>query len=176
LLFGSTSKISFAGAGLAVMGGSRANLDWMRWHLSKTTIGPDKLNQLRHVRFFQNFAGIQHHMLEHARLLRPKFQAVADVLLRELEGLARWTRPEGGYFVSLDTVPGAAARVVELADQAGVKFTSAGATFPYGQDPNDQNIRIAPTLPDRSEIEQAMQVLCVCVKLATLELVERAGC
>ncbi len=173
-LFASTSKISFAGSGLALMGGSRANLDWMRRHLSKLTIGPDKLNQLRHVRFFGNFAGIEAHMKRHAALLRPKFECVDRVLSEALPtGLARFSKPRGGYFVSFDTLPGCARRVVELAGEAGVKLTAAGATFPYSRDPNDQNIRIAPTLPSLAEIEQAMQVFCVCVRLATLERLDQ---
>jgi DNA-binding transcriptional MocR family regulator len=170
-LFGSTSKISFAGAGIAVMVGSEANMSWMRLHLSMSTIGPDKLNQLRHVRFFKDSAGIFAHMKRHADIIKPKFDAVERILSERLSslGIATWTKPTGGYFVSFDTPKGCAKRVVELAKDAGVKLTSAGATFPYGKDPNDQNIRIAPTLPSLSEIETAMEVFAVCVKLAALE-------
>ena len=175
LLFGSTSKISFAGAGVAVMGGSPANMDWMRGHLSMMTIGPDKLNQLRHVRFFKDMAGIEAHMAKHAAIIAPKFDAVDRVLSRELAGLqlATWNKPIGGYFISFDAVAGCASRVVELARKAGVTLTNAGATFPYGKDPNDQNIRIAPSLPSLAEIEEAMGVFAVCVKLATLEQLSR---
>ncbi len=171
LLFGSTSKISFAGAGVSAVGGSAANMAWLRGHLSKMTIGSDKLNQLRHVRFFRDAAGIAAHMRRHAAILRPKFEAVQRKLEAQLAParLATWTRPTGGYFVSLDTADGCAARVVQLAKDAGVKLTAAGATFPYGKDPRDRNIRIAPTLPPTSELELAMDVLCTCVKLATLE-------
>lgn len=171
LLFGSTSKITFAGAGVSVMGGSEANMAWMRAHLSKSTIGPDKLNQLRHVRFFQDFDGIVRHMQKHAAILKPKFDAVERVLSEQLSGLGLgfWTQPQGGYFVSFDTPEGCARRVVELAAQAGVKLTAAGATYPYGKDPKDSNIRIAPTLPSLPEIETAMEVFAVCVQLAALE-------
>lgn len=171
LLYGSTSKISFAGAGIAVMGGSEANMAWMRGHLGVSTIGPDKLNQLRHVRFFKNFDGLLAHMRRHAEIIKPKFDAVERVLSRELGllGIASWTRPQGGYFVSFDTPDGCAKRVVQLAQGAGVKLTSAGATFPHGKDPRDRNIRIAPTLPSLGEIETAMEVFAVCVKLAALE-------
>lgn len=171
ILFGSTSKISFAGAGVAVMGGSEANMDWMREHLSKMTIGSDKLNQLRHVRFFQNLAGIEAHMKKHAAILRPKFETVDRILGEQLGGLAiaSWNEPTGGYFINFDTLEGCASRVVSLAKAAGVKLTAAGATFPYGKDPRDSNIRLAPTLPPLSELEQAMNVFAVCVKLATLE-------
>ncbi|MBM4363740.1 MAG: aminotransferase class I/II-fold pyridoxal phosphate-dependent enzyme [Deltaproteobacteria bacterium] len=169
-VFGSTSKVSHAGAGVAMMGGSERNVAWLRGHRSRFTIGPDKLVELRHVRFFRDMAGIGAHMAKHAAILKPKFEAVERVLTRELggTGLARWTRPEGGYFVSLDTAPGGAKAVVKLAADAGVKLTEAGATFPYGRDPEDRNIRIAPSLPKLAEIESAMEVLSVCVKLAAL--------
>jgi DNA-binding transcriptional MocR family regulator len=171
LLFGSTSKITFAGAGIAVMGGSEANLAWMRSHLSLSTIGPDKLNQLRHVRFFKDFDGLLVHMDRHAAIIKPKFDVVERILERELAGLgvAEWTRPVGGYFISVDTPEGCAKRVVQLAQGAGVKLTSAGATFPHGKDPKDRNIRIAPTLQTLAEIETAMEVFAVCVKLAAIE-------
>lgn len=170
-VFGSTSKITFAGAGLAAMGGSAANIDWMRKHRSMMTIGPDKISQLRHVRLLPDENALMKHMDKHAALIRPKFDKVQEILKRELGGtdLARWTEPTGGYFVSLDTLDGCAKRVVALANEVGVKLTAAGATFPLGKDPRDRNIRIAPTLPGLSEIEQAMEVLCCCVKLASLE-------
>ncbi len=170
LLFGSTSKISFAGAGIAIMAGSERNMAWMRDHRSKSTIGPDKINQLRHVRFFRDMDGIAAHMRKHAAILRPKFELVDAVLRRELEpsGVATWTRPLGGYFTSLDTPDGCARAVVKMAAEAGVKLTEAGATFPYGRDPRDRNIRIAPSLPRLDEIGPAMEVLAVCVKRVAL--------
>jgi DNA-binding transcriptional MocR family regulator len=170
-IIGSTSKVSFAGAGLAMVGASASNLAWLRSGLSIQTIGPDKLNQLRHVRFFRDMAGITAHMRKHAQILRPKFEAVQDVLERELggTGVASWSRPRGGYFVSLDTPPGCAKKVVALAAEAGVKLTAAGATFPLGKDPKDSNIRIAPSLPSLDEIRTAMELLAICVKLAAIE-------
>ena len=170
-VYGSTSKITFAGAGLSAMAASESNIAWMTKHQSFATIGPDKLNQLRHVKFFGDVAGIEAHMKKHAQVLRPRFAAVQSVLRNELgdAGLATWSDPKGGYFVSLDTLPGCAKRTVELAKDAGVKLTKAGATFPYGKDPNDSNIRIAPSLPTVEEITTAMEVLAVCIKLATLQ-------
>jgi DNA-binding transcriptional MocR family regulator len=169
LEFASTSKISFAGAGVAVMATSAANVADAKKHLGIQTIGPDKLNQLRHVRFFKDAAGVKAHMQKHAALLRPKFEAVTRVFERELggSGLAAWTQPRGGYFVSLDTLDGCASEVVKLADQAGVKLTPAGATFPLGQDPRNRNIRVAPSLPPASQVETAMEVVALCVKLAS---------
>jgi DNA-binding transcriptional MocR family regulator len=166
-IIGSTSKVSFAGAGLAMVGGSAANLAWLRGSLSIQTIGPDKLNQLRHVRFFRDMAGIVAHMHKHAGILRPKFEAVQDVLEKELgrTEVATWSRPRGGYFVSLDTPHGCAEKVVALAAEAGVKLTAAGATFPLGKDPHDCNIRIAPSLPSLDEIRTAMELLAICIQL-----------
>ncbi len=171
LVFGSTSKISWAGAGIAAMASSATNVADAKKHLSFQTIGPDKMSQLRHVRLFKNLAGIKAHMQKHAAVIRPKFQAVQAVFAKELGGLgiARWTEPRGGYFISLDTEKECAARVVKLADEAGVKLTSAGATFPYGKDPDDRNIRIAPTLPPLQQVELAMQVVALCVKIASLD-------
>jgi DNA-binding transcriptional MocR family regulator len=170
VVFASTSKISFAGAGVAALASSPANVADIKRHLFFQTIGPDKLNQLRHVRFFRNLDGIHAHMQKHAALLRPKFEAVAGIFQRELGGLgvATWTRPRGGYFVSLDTPDGCATQVVRLADQAGVKLTAAGATFPYGRDPRDRNIRIAPSLPPLEQIEVAMEVVAVSVALTSV--------
>jgi len=170
LEFASTSKISFAGAGVAVMAASPANVADAKKHLAIQTIGPDKLNQLRHVRFFKNAAGVKAHMQKHAALLRPKFDAVTRIFERELggSGLAAWTKPRGGYFVSLDTLDGCAKEVVSLANQAGVKLTAAGATFPYGKDPRDRNIRVAPSLPPLDQIRAAMEIVCVCVGLASI--------
>jgi DNA-binding transcriptional MocR family regulator len=166
LIFGSTSKVSFPGAGIALAAGSTANMEWLRSRLSAQTIGPDKINMLRHVLYFENMQGILKHMDKHARIIGPKFRAVQEILQRELEdtGLATWTRPQGGYFVSLDTKPGCAAAVVSLAGGLGVKFTKAGATWPYGKDPRDSNIRIAPTLPSLEQIRIAVEVLAVCIK------------
>jgi DNA-binding transcriptional MocR family regulator len=169
LEFASTSKISFAGAGVAVMATSAANVADAKKHLSIQSIGPDKVNQLRHVRFFKDAAGVKAHMQKHAALLRPKFDAVTRIFERELggSGLAAWTQPRGGYFVSLDTLDGCAVEVVKLADEAGVKLTPAGATFPLGKDPRNRNIRVAPSLPPASQVETAMEVVTLCVKLAS---------
>jgi DNA-binding transcriptional MocR family regulator len=167
--FASTSKISFAGAGVAVLASSPANVADAKKHLAIQTIGPDKLNQLRHVRFFKDAAGVKAHMQKHAALLRPKFEAVTRIFERDLggSGLAAWTKPRGGYFVSLDTLDGCASEVVKLADEAGVKLTPAGATFPLGKDPRNRNIRVAPSLPPTSQVETAMEVVTLCVKLAS---------
>lgn len=167
-IFGSTSKISFAGAGISAFGGSPANVEWMRGHRGFRTIGADKLNQLRHVRFFGDAEGVRAHMRLHAALLRPKFAAVQRGLTERLAGtgLASWTQPSGGYFVSLDTQPGKARRVFELAARAGVALTPVGATFPHGRDPEDRNIRIAPTLPPEDELERAITVLATAILCA----------
>lgn len=167
-MFASTSKITFAGAGISAFAASEANLKWFLSHYAMTTIGADKINQLRHVRFFENVGGIHAHMDRHARILRPKFDAVHTVFEKALGPLraARWTRPRGGYFVSLDVADGKASRVVSLAAEAGVKLTPAGATFPYGKDPRDRNIRIAPTFPTLPELEQAASVVATAVLVA----------
>jgi DNA-binding transcriptional MocR family regulator len=170
LIFGSTSKVSYAGAGIAVMGASEKNVAWMRNHRSKSTIGPDKISQLRHVRFFKNMDGVRAHMKLHAAILKPKFDAVVRIFERELAGKgAEWTNPLGGYFISLDTLDGCARTVVKMAAEVGVKLTEAGATYPQGKDPRDRNIRIAPSLPKLAEIETAMEVVAVCVERATLQ-------
>ena len=170
-LLGSTSKITFAGSGMAAIGGSLENMSWMKKHLTISTIGPDKINQVRHCRFFGDFEGLKKHMVKHGDLIRPKFEIVISILEDQLGGknLATWTNPKGGYFISLDTNEGCAKRVVALANEAGVKLTSAGATFPYNNDPKDTNIRLAPTLPSVEEIKQAMQVVCLCIELADAE-------
>ncbi|MEE9306296.1 MAG: aminotransferase class I/II-fold pyridoxal phosphate-dependent enzyme [Spirochaetia bacterium] len=170
LIFGSTSKVSFPGAGIAVMAGSGNNVEWVRGRLFFQTIGPDKINMLRHVLYFKNMKGILDHMDKHARIIAPKFQAVQEILERELGGkdVATWTEPQGGYFVSLDTKPGRAAAVVALAGELGVKFTKAGATWPYGKDPHDSNIRIAPTLPSLEQIRTAVEVLAVCIQRVSM--------
>lgn len=169
-VFASTSKISFAGSGVAAMASSPANVADAKKHLGIQTIGPDKVNQLRHVRFFKDYKGLLSHMQRHAELLRPKFEAVTSIFERELggKGIASWTSPRGGYFVSLDTLDGCAKEVVRLANKAGVKLTGAGATYPNGRDPRDRNIRIAPSMPPLDQIRIAMDVVAVCVQLASV--------
>ena len=171
LIFGSTSKISFPGGGVAFMGSSERNCAWARERLFVQTIGPDKVNILRHVLYFKDMAGILAHMEKHARILKPKFDAVDRILTRELqgEGVATWTRPQGGYFTSLDTADGLASKAVKLAASVGVKVTPAGSTFPYKKDPRDRNIRIAPSFPGLAALEKATEVLAVCIKKAALE-------
>ena len=171
LIFGSTSKISFASAGLAVMAGSKANMDRARKQMSFQTIGPDKLNQLRHVKFFKNTAGIETHMLKHTAILKPKFDAVQDALESGLGGknIASWSKPAGGYFVSIDTMEGCAGPVVQMAADAGVKLTPAGSTFPYMQDPLNRNIRLAPSFPTLDNIRQAMQLVRICIQLISID-------
>jgi len=171
IVFGSTSKISFAGAGVAALASSPANVADVKQHSAIQTIGPDKINQLRHVRFFKDYAGVLQHMQRHAELLRPKFEAVTEAFAKKLggKGVATWTKPRGGYFVSLDTRDGCASEVVRLADGAGVKLTAAGATFPHGKDPRDRNIRIAPSMPPLAQVRAAMEVVTVCVLLASLK-------
>ncbi len=170
-ILGSTSKITFAGAGIAAIGGSVANMNWIRKQLAISTIGPDKINQVRHTRFFGDFSGLKDHMKKHGALIKPKFEVVTSILQDKLggRGLATWTNPKGGYFISLDTNEGCAKKVVSLAAEAGVKLTAAGATFPYKNDPKDTNIRLAPTLPSIEEIKQAMEIVCLCVELADAE-------
>ena len=167
----STSKITFAGGGVAAVGGSKENMDWYRGHLFFSTIGPDKLNQVRHVRFFKTISGLHNHMKRHAQLLKPRFDKTLEVLNNQLgtTGLANWTKPKGGYFISLNVPKGCAKRVVELAAEAGVKLTGAGATYPLKLDPNDSNIRLAPSCPSVDEIEQAMEIVCLAVKIAAIE-------
>ena len=170
LQFGSTSKVTFAGAGVAFLG---ADADWLSGfakHLSFRTIGPDKVNQLRHLRFLPDVSAIEAHMARQAALIKPKFEAVLQVLEKELAGqeFGQWTTPQGGYFISFDTLPGLAKNVVALAAAVGVKLTPAGATYPYGQDPTDSNIRLAPTYPCLEDVERCAQVFALCVKLATL--------
>lgn len=171
LIFGSTSKISFAGGGLAIVAASETNLNWIKKLLAVQTIGPDKLNQLRHVRFFKDFAGIISHMRKHAAIIKPKFDKVFEVFDRELagKGIASWTKPNGGYFISLNTLEGCAKKVVAMAAEAGVTLTPAGATYPYGKDPLDRNIRIAPTFPTLDELNTAMEILAVCIQLTSVE-------
>jgi len=171
LIFGSTSKISFASAGLAMMAGSKAGMDRARKQMSFQTIGPDKLNQLRHVGFFKNMAGIEDHMKKHAAILKPKFDAVQSALEAELgeKNIASWSKPTGGYFVSVDTMEGCAAPVIRMAAEAGVKLTPAGSTFPYMQDPLDRNIRLAPSFPPLEDIRLAMELVGICIQLVSIE-------
>lgn len=169
--FCSTSKISFPGGGLAVICASKDNIDFIKGQMAFQTIGFDKLNQLRHAKFFKNFAGIEEHMRFHAAIIRPKFEIVLYMLEKELmpRGIGRWTRPKGGYFISFNGPEGTAKRIVALAKDAGVVLTSAGATYPYGKDPHDSNIRIAPTYPSVSDLRQAMELFCICARMATVE-------
>jgi DNA-binding transcriptional MocR family regulator len=170
-VFGSTSKITLAGGGVAFFGSSPANVTWFLGHLSKRTIGPDKLNQLRHLLFLRDEAGVLEHMRRHRDLLRPKFDAVDRILREQLEGtgLASWSAPRGGYFVCLDVLDGCARQVVRRCAQAGVTLTPAGSTHPYGDDPRDRTIRIAPTHPTLGEVEMAMQGLAASVRLVGYE-------
>lgn len=167
--FCSTSKISFAGDGISAVASSQSNLADLRNYLKYETIGPDKINQLRHVRYFRNIQGVHAQMRKHADILRPKFEMVEKVLEEELGGLgiAEWNNPKGGYFISLNTLPGCAREVVRLCQEAGVKFTAAGATFPYGHDPEDRNLRLAPSFATLEEIEQATRILAACIKEAS---------
>ncbi len=166
--FFSTSKITFPGAGVAILASSPANLEEVKKHMGVQTIGHDKINQLRTVKFLKNADGVRAHMRRLAQELRPKFDIVLSTLERELagSGLASWAKPEGGYFVAVDTLPGCAKEVVALAGNAGVVMTGAGATFPYKKDPADRNIRIAPTYPTCEELQTAIDLFCICVKLA----------
>ena len=168
--FGSTSKVTFAGAGLAFLGSSESNVKRFAKHLGMITIGPDKVNQLRHLKFFGDYNGLLDHMAKHAELLTPRFDAVLDHLNKGFSesDLGTWTTPEGGYFVSFDTKPGLAKEVIKLAGDVGVKLTPAGATFPYGDDPEDKNIRLAPSFPNLNDINKTMEVFVVCVKLASV--------
>lgn len=171
VLYASTSKITFPGAGVAFLGSSPANVAWYQSHLAAQSIGPDKVNQLRHALFFGDADGVRAHMRRHRDVVAPKFAAVDEILTDRLagQGVATWTRPAGGYFVSLDVVPGTAARVVRLAQEAGIALTPAGATFPYGKDPQDANIRLAPTMPPLDEVRAAMDGVATCVLLAAAE-------
>jgi DNA-binding transcriptional MocR family regulator len=171
LVFSSFSKVSFAGASVTCMASSSSNCDYIRKRLSAQTIGPDKLNQLRHVRFFKDAAGVKAHMEKHAVILRPKFKLVLDTMRNELTGLgiAEWTEPSGGYFVSFNSLEGCAKKIISLCAEAGVSLTPAGATFPNGYDPLDRNIRIAPTYPSLADLGEAMEIFCTAVKLASVE-------
>ncbi len=171
-IFASTSKITFSGAGVAVVASGSGNIAWINKNLGIRTIGYDKINQLRHVLYFNNYQGLLEHMKKHSAVISPKFSVVVESLEREIAPLAigSWTNPEGGYFVSFDSLPGCAKRIVSLCKEAGVTLTGAGAAFPYGKDPEDKNIRIAPTYPSVEELKTAMEIFCLSVKIASAEL------
>lgn len=171
VLFCSTSKITFPGAGVAAMAASENNMKVFKERYNYEVISYDKLNMLRHVRYFKDFDGIMEHMQKHKEVLRPKFDIVLNALESNLKpvGIGEWTNPNGGYFVSIDVLSGTAKRVVQLCKDAGVVMTGAGATYPYGKDPDDKNIRIAPTFPPNDELITAMDVFCICTKLAACE-------
>ena len=167
--FTSTSKISFPGSGIAALATSDENIRWLKNYLSTSTIGYDKVNQLRHVRFFKNLDGIMKQMEKHADILRPKFEMVEKILDEELTGLnATWTKPNGGYFISLE-VPGHAKEIVKMCKDLGVELTPAGSAYPYHNDPNNSNIRIAPSYPSLKDLELATRILCLCVKMELLK-------
>jgi DNA-binding transcriptional MocR family regulator len=171
LVFASTSKITFAGAGVSFLGGSLGNIAWYLQYARRKSIGPDKVNQLRHLRFFGDADGVRLQMQRHQALLAPKFAVVLEILEDRLgeSKIASWTDPKGGYFVSLDVLPGTARRTVALAKDAGIAVTEAGATFPYRKDPEDKNIRIAPTFPAEPELREAIDGLATCALLAATE-------
>ncbi|MBP3857025.1 MAG: aminotransferase class I/II-fold pyridoxal phosphate-dependent enzyme [Ruminiclostridium sp.] len=171
LMFASTSKVSFPGAGVACIGASKENIDYIKSKMTYQTIGFDKLNQLRHVRFFKDFNGMVKHMELHRAIIAPKFRIVLDTLNREIapHAIGGWHAPKGGYFISFTGFDGTAKRIVELCKDAGVVLTGAGATYPYGNDPYDNNIRIAPTYPSEEELQKAMDIFCNSVKFATVE-------
>jgi DNA-binding transcriptional MocR family regulator len=175
-VFASTSKMSFAGSGVAAFASSQNNVKYAKTMISAQSIGPDKINQLRHLALFPDLASLRVHMNKHAALLQPKFARVEQILSDELSNfdVAHWTRPRGGYFTSLDLLGASAKRTIELSAELGVKLTAAGAPFPYGIDPDDANIRIAPSFPNLDDIDTAMRVLCLCVKLASVEAVMTA--
>jgi DNA-binding transcriptional MocR family regulator len=178
LMFSSFAKISLAGAGLGAMAASEKNLSIMREYITIQTIGPDKMNQLRHAKFFKNYEGVIAHMKKHGELLLPKFNLVLNKLEETLssKGIASWETPSGGYFVSVDVLPGCAKRTISICAEAGLIMTNAGATFPYGKDPQDSNLRIAPTLPSISQLKPAIELFCLAVEMAALEkLIEKGS-
>ena len=170
-MFVSTSKVSFSGAGVSAIGTSLENIEFIKKQMSVQTIGHDKINQLRHARYFKNKAGLDAHMAKHAALMRPKFQAVLDVLNEELAGheIGTWTNPKGGYFISFNSLEGCAKAIVAKCKEAGVVLTNAGATYPYGKDPKDSNIRIAPSFPTPEEMREAAKLFALCVKLVSID-------
>ncbi len=169
--FMSTSKVSFPGSGVAVLATSKENVESIKKGLGIATIGYDKINQLRHVKFFKNAEGLKEHMKKHKEILAPKFDVVIDQLEKNIAplGIAKWHKAEGGYFISFDAMSGCAKRIVSLCKEAGVVLTGAGATYPYGNDPEDSNIRIAPSYPSVEELSKAMELFCICIKLASAE-------
>lgn len=169
--FCSTSKVTFPGSGVAAISASKGNLEFIKKQMSVQTIGYDKVNQLRHSRFFKDFDGMIQHMRRHADILRPKFEVVLDMLEEQLGGLevGEWTKPKGGYFISFDTLDGCAKKVVQMCKEAGVTMTPAGATYPYGKDPHDSNIRIAPSFPSLSELIEATKIFILCVKRVSVD-------
>lgn len=171
-IFSSTSKITFAGGGVGFFGGSLGNIAWYLQYAAKKSIGPDKLNQLRHARFFGDADGVRLHMLRHQQLVAPKFALTLEILDQRLSDakIANWSKPKGGYFISLDVLPGTARRTVALAKDAGIAVTEAGASFPYRKDPADKNIRIAPTFPPLPDLRNAVDGLATCALLAATEL------
>lgn len=170
-IFGSTSKITFPGAGVAVMGASKENIDELKKYLGISIISYDKMNQLRHVKFFGTFSNMQEHMKKHMAIIAPKFRLVCDMLNKEIAplGIGSWTDPQGGYFISFNALNGCAKQIVKLCAEAGVTLTGAGATFPYGVDPDDKNIRLAPTYPSLDDLKKAMELFVICVKLVSAE-------
>ena len=169
--FCSTSKVTFPGAGIAGVVASGANIAQIKAAMTIQTIGYDKLNQLRHVKYFKNIEGMKAHMMKHAQIIRPKFEAIENVLSKELGelGIGSWTKPIGGYFISFDAMEGCAKAIVQKCKEAGVVLTGAGATYPYKRDPKDSNIRIAPTFPSKEELELATDLFVLCVKLVSVE-------
>ena len=169
--FSSTSKVSFSGAGIAAIASSQGNLADMKKSLTIQTIGFNKVNQLQHARYFKNIDGLKAHMRKHADLLRPKFRTVLNILDKELGGLeiGTWTNPNGGYFISFQALDGCAKAIVAKCKEAGMVLTNAGATYPYGVDPQDSNIRIAPSFPTPEEMAQATELFVLCVKLVSVE-------
>ena len=169
-VFASTSKVSFPGSGVSAIATSLENMEYIKKFMTTQIIGHDKINQLRHVRFFKNIDGLNAHMKKHADLIRPKFEAVLDILDSELTGLGigSWTKPRGGYFISFNSMPGCAKAIVAKCKELGLVLTGAGATYPYGKDPDDSNIRIAPTFPTPEEMSEAAKMFVICVKLASV--------
>ena len=170
-IFASFSKVTYAGGSVSMMASGKENMDYAKSIMKNQIICNDKINQLRHALFFKDAKGVRAHMKKHAALLRPKFEMVLDTFEKELApvGVGRWTKPKGGYFISLDVLPGTAGRVYDLTRKAGVTLTTAGATYPYGTDPEDKNLRLAPTYPKNDDLRLAMKILVVAVKIAAIE-------
>ena len=170
-IFASTSKVSFPGSGVSAIATSLENMEYIHKFMNVQIIGHDKINQLRHARFFKNIYGLNAHMKKHAQLLRPKFEAVLDTLDAELTGseIGSWVKPRGGYFISFNAMPGCAKEIVAKCKSLGVVLTGAGATYPYGIDPDDSNIRIAPSFPTPEEMADATKIFVLCVKLVSID-------